>query len=157
MNNSNLLTGDYFYLNNDPNYIYITTEVGINYAPLLTTNNPAFTSYIGTYFHIKPEDKINYLPNFHFLTPTAVDIFRTLTNLNGEPMNSDNLRQGDFWIFGDNLNLKLSDHLTLIVHSKNPDLIGTLVRDSQFLQYETTHVFRPDYHWLTPEKEDFNA
>lgn len=150
MKNTDLIIGDYFALANSPNEIYMITEAGINNAPLLTTNNPALTNYIGTYFSIKPEDKINYIPKFHFLTPTLIDFFSVFTK--GFPFNNSTMfKQGDYWIYNDNLYLTLSKNLHLIVHSKNPDLIGTLSREYYDLHYTHSTTFKPDFNWLTLE------
>lgn len=153
MRNTDLITGDYFYLNNNPNNIYMITEAETNYAPLLTTNNPVLTNYIGAYFSIKPEDKITYLPNFHFLSPTLVDFYNIFkfTVGTGLPRSTDDFKQGDYWIFNNNLNLKLSEHLNLIVHSRNPDLIGTFIKDNWYLEYAYSGTFRPDFNWIKPE------
>lgn len=153
MKNTDLITGDYFYLNNDFSCIYMITEAGTNYAPLLTTNNPILAPYIGAYFPIKLKDKINYSPNFHFLSPTLIDYYDIFkyTVGSGEPITADSFQQGDYWIFNNNLNLKLSEHLNLIVHSKNPDLIGTFVKDNWHLEYKHSTTFKPDFNWIIQE------
>lgn len=64
-------------------------------------------------------------------------------------------KQGNFWIFNDNLYLTINEykHLNLIIHSKNPDLIGTITQEYYDLHYERSQVFKSDFIWPMPEGE----
>lgn len=152
MKNTDLIIGDYFYLNNNPDNIYMITETGNNYVPLLTSADLSLAPEIGSYCSITPDDKIHYLPNFHFLTPTIIDFFDIFTD--GFPFNNNTMfKQGDYWIYNNNLYLTLGKCLHLIVHSKNPDLIGTLSNTYYDLKYAHSATFKPDFDWTKPEKE----
>lgn len=157
MKNTDLITGDYFALADanasNPNNIYMIAENGgNNYAPLITTNNPSMKNRIGDYFPIESTNEINYIPYFHFLLPTTVDIYSPFKH--GFPFNNSHMfKQGNFWIFNDNLYLTINEykHLNLIIHSKNPDLIGTITQEYYDLHYERSQVFKSDFIWLMPE------